>query len=112
MTTDRRSPWRAHGQPKTPSQAWGSTLPSTPAHSVLVALHALLIHVGATGDVLKLAEHHLHLIAVLTHKPDGVARHLRAQALRDFAEAKVKNQTAGRMYEDLLAEADRIECGQ
>ena len=38
-------------------------------------------------------------------------RHDQAQALRDFADQHVKAQTAGRIAEDLHAEADRLEQG-
>ena len=100
------------GRPKTPSEAWGALLPNTPLRQHLISFHALLLHLGAAGPVLDVAQHHLREIARFTSAPQAVIRCAKAEALRDFAETKVKNQTAGRMYEDLLAEADRIEAGR
>jgi hypothetical protein len=39
---------------------------------------------------------------------DAIVRNAKAEALRDFADTKVHNQTPGRMAEDLHAEADRL----
>jgi hypothetical protein len=42
------------------------SLPRGPLVDHLSSIHALLVHLGAGGDVRKMAEHHLREIAVFT----------------------------------------------
>ena len=53
---------------RTGSELWAQrALPPGPLSQHLTALHALLCHLGADGDLLKVAEHHLRDIAIHSH---------------------------------------------
>jgi hypothetical protein len=65
--------WRSRQTPNQ-SQVWARDLPPGPLVQHLTALHAVVTHFGAEGDMLAVAEHHLRDIAVFTQAPNPYER--------------------------------------
>lgn len=55
-------------QPPNRSEQFAATLPPGPLVQHYGALHALLLHLGAEGDVLAVGEHHLREMARYTQE--------------------------------------------
>lgn len=61
-----------------PSEQWGKTLPPTALSRHLIQIHSLLLHYGASGDGLELAEHSLREVAAFTRTDLGRLRYERS----------------------------------